>query len=475
MYRPCLAPTFKPATAAECVVRALTNVLVLALLAIAWVFTLGSPAIRCQICRVRFRMQRCRQGNTDGTIALCFSVSEWVRATPQIRDVIVWHDHDGEHPFSSWTREERRQLDAVYDLLIAGGDAGLSETPDLAFSYFPGFDSHPERERPLIAVTLSRDDAWRTFLAYVAQSLLVEIRRLVSWSVLDADDDELRHLFHSDWLFLPVAGGRFAIEGSEGTFIHGRVTPGDPGRTFGFLTREGLIAADRRLTIERLADWCRESLIHEFAGTLGTPTLLWRTNTRESNDVHWQYEGFAPVERMIAGTERSRDRDVFGGIRHWTAGCWGTTGFLRSVLRTANVAVTLDRRCDHAMPHFLRDRVFVSHGDDFYNSRSKWEPRFPAGDLLQPIELMERWYGAGGNCTWVGRGVFEALARHPPYELLRRHCDDIANRRDHATSTVYALFAEEEIPLAELETGGLWTRIEAAIAALGGCDRVPTA
>jgi len=472
MYRPCLAPTFKPSTAAECIVRALTGVLLLALLAIAWVFTLGSPAILCQIRQLQFRIRHCRQGNTDRTIDVGFTLGGWLAATPSIRDAIVWRDQAGERSYSSWTREEKSELAAAYGRLVDRGDAGLPETYEVEFAYFGGFEALPERERPLVAVTLSRDDAWRMFLAYVAQSLAAEIRRLIPWSVLDASDEERRHLFHSDWLFLPVAGGRFAIEGSEGSFVHGRVTPGDPGRTFGFLVREGILAADRRLTIERLADWCREWLVHQTAGTLDTPEVLSRTNTRESNDVHWQYEGWAPVERMLAGTERRRE---LSGVRHWTAGCWGTTSFLRSVLRTANVAVALERRCTHAMPHFLREAVFVSHGDDFYNGRSRWEPRFPAGAFLQPIERMERWYGPGGNCAWVGRGVYEALAQHPPYELLRRHCDDVANGRDHAASTVYALFAAEEIPLAELEGGGLWTRIEEAIRALGGCDRVPMA
>lgn len=112
MYRPCPAPTFKPATTAECLARGRAGALVLALLAIAWVITLGSAVILCRIRQLRFRMQHCRQGNTDGTIDLGFTLGGWVDATPQIRRAIVWRDHRGEFPFSEleagglWTRIE---------------------------------------------------------------------------------------------------------------------------------------------------------------------------------------------------------------------------------------------------------------------------------------------------------------------------------------------------------------------------------
>lgn len=46
---------------------------------------------------------------------------------------------------------------------------------------------------------------------------------------------------------------------------------------------------------------------------------------------HWQYRGWPPVERIISGTN-----DPVLGVRHWTAGCRGTSGFLRLVLRTTN-------------------------------------------------------------------------------------------------------------------------------------------
>jgi hypothetical protein len=33
------------------------------------------------------------------------------------------------------------------------------------------------------------------------------------------------------------------------------------------------------------------------------------------------------------------------GQQHWTFGCWGTAGFLRTVLRAANVPCTLAIAC----------------------------------------------------------------------------------------------------------------------------------
>ena len=44
---------------------------------------------------------------------------------------------------------------------------------------------------------------------------------------------------------------------------------------------------------------------------------------------------------------------------------------LRSVLRAVNIPVKREDGCGHAIPHFLAEGEFLSHGDDPYNRYMK--------------------------------------------------------------------------------------------------------
>jgi hypothetical protein len=122
----------------------------------------------------------------------------------------------------------------------------------------------------------------------------------------------------------------------------------------------------------------------------------------EAVDVidQWQYGGFPPVTRMIEGTPISNDIPVSeadSALARRTAGCWGTTGFLRAVLRTVNLPITLVTipSCDdgvHATPHFLTEGRYLSHGDDPY-SRYDGAP-FPGLDLMIDESTFADWFGS---------------------------------------------------------------------------------
>ena len=83
---------------------------------------------------------------------------------------------------------------------------------------------------------------------------------------------------------------------------------------YDFLDKEKLIGMTRWGTIGRLLGWCRDELTH-FDGE----------DTPENYEKHWQYQGYPPVERIFSGTNHP---DL--GFQHYTAGCFGTTGFLRT-------------------------------------------------------------------------------------------------------------------------------------------------
>ena len=66
-------------------------------------------------------------------------------------------------------------------------------------------------------------------------------------------------------------------------------------------------------------------------------------------------------------------------FEHWTAGCHGTTGFLRNVLRA--VPVQNLRVCGHGQVRFLTEGTYLDHANNPYNTGFK-ASALPASALL---------------------------------------------------------------------------------------------
>jgi hypothetical protein len=365
-----------------------------------------------------------------------------------ILDSIAWLRPDGRVArYRSWSRAEKRELERAVDRVLAGETLGLPVAPPQATDYGPA--AMPWTE-------LSPGDAWRCYIAHAAQSLALELRHGSGdwpWSILNDPPDVWRILFDSRETFV-VWPDAYGV---------GWVTPGDPVRTFRFLAGRGLLTPTRRRTIERLLAWCRQNLLHYVGGF-----------TVASAQAHWQYGGSPPVERMIRGTVSSAAPQL--GVRHWTLGCYGTSGFLWAVLRTANIAVRQLQRSSHAMPHFVSARAYLAHGDDPYGALTEATPPIPIGEILIGPAKFNAWFGP--NVPWnevdlnIGRRTLELAIEYLPHALLHRHCADLAAGLGHGASAVYDLF-RNHYTLAELEAGALWQRLDAKLVELGGCGSVP--
>lgn len=172
-----------------------------------------------------------------------------------------------------------------------------------------------------------------------------------------------------------------------------------PRYTLAFLRNSNLVGATRAETIGRLLDWARDNLVHFFgAADFGTM------------EQHWQYRGLPPITRVIAGTTSTYPGNGIG-FAHWTAGCQGTVGFVRNVLRAVNIPVHILRVCKHGQLHFLTEDTYLNHGDDPYNLGFKASGR-PAADLLLDDATYTSWFGANQdnhdlNCGNVGRRAVE--------------------------------------------------------------------
>ncbi len=430
---PCHAPLFEPRPGWECALRAVAIIVALPVLFLfSWI-----PAVHCMLLRLLFELRRCSKGNRESNLDLRFDPNAWI-AELQLSSEIIWEEPQGElRPHSSWTRDERAELWSAFWKARLEEPMGIPDAPA---------EAAPAATGRAFGTAYSRDLAWRIFLAHVAHSLAVEHARRVPWSLRTATPAERAILFDSRAFFRPIRDLYEPLMND-----HGWLTYGDPVATFRFARTIGASPA-------AIVQWAHENMIH-IRGDLSPANC---TN-------HFGYAGYPPVAAVIAGTTRTDD----GRFAHWSAGCWGMNGFVRAVLRTANLGVAVRGVAGHALPHFVRDDVFLSHGDDPYNALTRTNPPYSMALLLVGAAQFDAWYGAtvppADAANNVGRRVVEVTVDHPEsLYLLQARCRDIDGGVPRPSSEVYRVF-RDHYTVAELEARTLWERIDAAIAARGGC------
>src|SRR5262245_8430766 len=303
----------------------------------------------------------------------------WLGEHHTIRDSIVWEyptplpgpfSLQGAQPYKNWPERDKGALQTAFDAAWKNTSIQLDDPPANVLRLRDG-------SAPITA--LSRADAHSLYLASVAQSLAAEIGSRVAWSVTNYSSENLAVLFDSREFFVWNAEDNgYRIHDSKG----GHVVPASPHTMYGFLGDNDLIGPHRLGTIVRMLTWCHHNL-HHFFGPHKTKTF---------QDV-WQYRGEAPVLRTIQGTTDQANPSY--GLRRWTAGCHGTAGFLRAILRTVNIPVIHQHQCGHALPYFSADGLHLSHGDDPYNNYTRADPPYSMFELLLDETKFDSWFGSG--------------------------------------------------------------------------------
>jgi hypothetical protein len=444
----CKAPLFRASTGGlECGLRALLYAVAVVVLALfIWI-----PAIRCLLLKRRFMVWFCQEGNDDPTIDLEYDPKKWLAAHPAAAAALVWEKPGGAlHPYSAWSAAERKALFDAFWRARMKLDFGVDEAPA---------DSTPQAANQLKGTWFPTDRAWRLFVIHVAQVLAVEDAGWVPWSITGYAPAQLSALLDSRQLFQwDAKASRYRVQ----NWISGSVTPGDPVRAFRFLRDGGILGADSRETVEALIQWCHDHMEH-FKG-----------DTQPANCTdHWQYAGYPPLQRIIGGTTRTSD----GAFRHFTAGCHGTVGFLKTALRTANLTVEQLIECGHSQAHFLEDDLYLGHGDDPYSRLIYFHPPRPAGEVLIDAATFAAWFGPAvpddQACKNVSRQGVELAILYPSSDyLLGQRCWDQKNGNTKAESEVYKVF-QAYYTVAELDAKTLWQRIDAELFKRGGCGAIP--
>ncbi len=378
-------------------------------------------------------------------------VFSWLHAHPSITFQIMWQTTAGlSLPYPLWNPDMKRDLERAFR---KAWDSDSIMTTDPVTNWKSLADDEP------VVQILDHADAWNMFLAYIAQSLAVEIGNRVQWSLIGYSAGALTQLFHSSQMF----NWNVKERGYEITAMHGNALPCSPATGSSFLFDGIIDSSNRPATIANLVDWCRSNLIH-FTGKLEAAGAV----------DQWQYRGLPPVLNMLAGTPMSsRPSD---GIQHRTAGCRGTVGFLRSILRTVNIPVQLVTHAGHAQPYFVEDGLYLSHGDDPYDQFTTAIPPMPISELLIGQKQFDEWFGRGvkesAQAKNIGRRTIDLSIQYLPNELLRTYCRDRAAGKTHDTGEVQGIFSGLH-DVAELEQFSLWTRMDDKIASFGGCAAVP--
>jgi hypothetical protein len=376
------------------------------------------------------------------------TIDDWLSANPGVAGAIIWESAAGPEAWQVWPEARKQELRTAFN-------AAWAETPPALVDPPPNAVTLADTDN--VRQVLAEGTAWSLYLGHVAHGLAVELDQRVGWSIRSSPANQLALLFDSRNFFqhTPV--------GYEITFAHGVATPMPPRAAWTFLRDQHLVGTTRLNTITRVLDWCRTNLVHFLGG--------WVTRNVEDQ---WQYRGFPPVSRMAQGTPYTGHPEW--GVLERTGGCWGTTGFLRAMLRVLNIPARLETRCGHALPSFPSEGRYLSHGDDPYNQLSRAVPPIPAGELLIAQARFDQWFGAAVPndqiCRNVGRQPRQLSVTYLPTYLLRQHCSDLAAGRSHADSQVFETL-RDTFTLAELEAGDLWGRMDAKIASFGGCASLP--
>lgn len=379
------------------------------------------------------------------------SAHHWLIEHPAVSTNVIWETPQGlVEPYLIWPSSRIDDLQHAFEQAWNLGSVALTDPPPNVL--------HPgDNEAPTTA--LAEHDARWLYLASVGQSLAIEIGTRVPWSVTGYSVANLRILFDSrEFYTWSAAHDGYEIHDIPG----GYVVPASPHRMHKFLKDHDLVGEHRHGTITRTLKWCHAHMSHNLGG-----------HTTKVYDHVWQYRGEAPVLRIIQGTMDHAHPSY--GDRHWTAGCHGTAGFLRAVLRAANIPVVHDHQAGHALPFFSADHLHLSHGDDPYNGYTFAEPPYSMSELLLDQGKFDSWFGSGvsdsDKAKHVGKRVQELAIEHLPPPMLHDYCADKDAGQSHANGSVRANLPGYSV--AQLEAHHLWSKMDAKIAGMGGCDQIP--
>ena len=365
------------------------------------------PQFRCLLLDVR-----------RAVFGLPPSLSCWLSTHPTVAASVKWQftfqtsaydiPETAKRAWPSWSTSEQSELIVAFEeawnwLYGTAPFANLNET--IADPPVNLADTSDPTGRPYVQI--SGPAARELYLRWLGLNFAVELGGHLPWSVAGYTAEQLQVLFDSASFLSRLGSGNFAVCAGSPEHTNyvkrkdnlGGSLIGPPRFTLAFLRNASLVGPTRQATIANLLNWVRDNFVH-FYGAGDYQTM----------DQHWQYRGLPPLSRVVSGTT-STYPGAFPTFARWTAGCHGTTGFLRNVLRAVNIPVQILRVCGHGQARFLTEGTYLDHGDNPYNLGFK-AAMLPASDLLIDDATYTAWFGTSldnhdTNCANIGRRAAE--------------------------------------------------------------------
>ncbi len=366
-------------------------------------------------------------GNIPATTTAA-TLTNFLVANPDIANAMQWIwpqvSPPKVVPWSQWSAQMQTQLEnnfVNYWAWYAGGMVGSDPDPPAD----PPTNQHTTSGADaLTALTLT--DARALYTKYLAVTFVVELQHRVAWSLVHYDAASLAELLDSRKFFTGYT--------SEGyTLIPNTVLPGPPLWTARYVANSNLICNTKPRSIAEAVFWAR-NLSHYMNST----------SPAQDEQDYWQYPGNPPTGHVIKGS-------VYGGTNpevpthpaQWTMGCHGTTGLLKVLLRTINIPVehfdnlnpTVSQPtnamvyCGHAVPHFLSEGLWMSHGDDPYIGLGNGQLPYPLSSMLINDAQFASWFPTPvTSCDVpIGRQPDELWIKYGDNEMLSYRWEDLYN------------------------------------------------
>jgi|GEM_PF-1011407 hypothetical protein len=377
------------------------------------------------------------------TTAAVPDVLGWLDAHPMIATNLYWKEPgDIIKQFPVWQPSRRQDLAAAFARAWNYETIPWNDTPPDQTA------AHEAAGNPL----LNANDAWMIYGAYVGHMLAMEIGGRVPWSILSYPADHLFELFH-------MINCR-----PDGYELQTWNIPASPHFTYSFLVSNNIIGPTRQETIRNLLAWCRNYLRHSYDSTL-----------QEIWGYYWP-----PVQRIIEGTTDTKYPEY--GVNHYTAGCSGTTRFLMTIFKVVNIPIQKKSITGHAIPYFMTEDAYLSHGDDPYTTNMKvthpflYGPEYPVpvralDDPINKLLISGSTYNAWFGPTVpepeknVGRRSSELDIEYFSDYLLHLYWLDKQANLTPPQGRVFK-FLQRDFPASIITD--LWPAMETRLFALGG-------